>query len=69
MAYLVSPNIEAPDGGLCVAGTRVPLDSVVIRFQPGASPEKIVQSFPAVQLSTVCGAIAHYLENEKTIGE
>jgi uncharacterized protein (DUF433 family) len=69
VAYPVSPYIEERDGGLYVAGTRVSLDSVVIRFQQGASPEKIVQSFPALKLSQVYGAIAYYLENEKTIGE
>jgi uncharacterized protein (DUF433 family) len=69
VAYPVSPYIEERDGGLYVAGTRVSLDSVVIRFQQGASPEKIVQSFPVLKLSQVYGAIAYYLENEKTIGE
>jgi uncharacterized protein (DUF433 family) len=44
VAYPVSPYIEARYGGLYVAGTRVSLDSVVIRFQQGASPEKIVRS-------------------------
>jgi hypothetical protein len=47
----------------------VSLDSVVIRFQQGASPEKIVQSFPALKRSQVYGAIAYYLENEKAVGE
>lgn len=69
MANPVSPYIEERNGGLHVAGTRVSLDSVVIRFQQGASPGKIVQSFPALKLSLVYGAIAYYLENEKTIGE
>jgi uncharacterized protein (DUF433 family) len=69
MEYPVSPYIEARDGGLYLAGTRVSLDSVVIRFQQGASPEKIVQSFPALRLSQVYGAIAYYLENETVIGE
>ena len=69
MVYPVSPYIEERDGGLYVAGTRVSLDSVVIRFQQGASSERIVQSFPTLKLSQVYGAIAYYLENEKTIGE
>ena len=69
MVYPVSPYIEERDGGLYVAGTRVSLDSVVIRFQQGASPERIVQSFPTLKLSQVYGAIAYYLENETTIGE
>ena len=45
------------------------LDSVVIRFQQDASPEKIAQSFPTLKLSQVYGAIAYYLENETAIGE
>ena len=45
------------------------LDSVVIHFQQGASPEKIVESFPALKLSQVYGAIAYYLENEKVIND
>jgi uncharacterized protein (DUF433 family) len=67
--YPICPYIEERDGGLYVAKTRVSLDSVVIRFQQGASPEKIVQSFPVLKLSQVYGAIAYYLENEAAIGE
>jgi uncharacterized protein (DUF433 family) len=67
--YPASPYIEARDGGLYIAGARVSLDSVVIRFQQGASPEKILQSFPTLKLSQVYGAIAYYLENEAAIGE
>jgi len=52
-----------------VASTGVSLDSVVIRFQEGASPDKIAQSFPSLKLSQVYGVIAYYLENEKTINE
>ncbi len=69
VAYPVSPYIEERDDGLFVAGTRVSLDSVVIRFQEGASPEQIVQSFPTLKLSQVYGAIAYYLENEEAIKE
>jgi uncharacterized protein (DUF433 family) len=65
--YPISPYVEERDGGLYVAGTRLSLDSVVIRFQQGTSPEKIVQSFPSLKLSQVYGAIAYYLENETTV--
>jgi uncharacterized protein (DUF433 family) len=67
MAYPSSPYIEERNGGLYVAGTGVSLDSVVIRFQQGASPNKIVQSFPTLRLSQVYGVIAYYLENETAI--
>jgi uncharacterized protein (DUF433 family) len=69
VAYPASPYIEERNGGLYVAETGVSLDSVVIRFQEGASPEKIVQSFPSLKLSQAYGAIAYYLENEKTIND
>jgi uncharacterized protein (DUF433 family) len=69
MAYPVSPYIEERNGGLYVAGSGVSLDSVVIRFQEGADPDKIVQSFPALRLWQVYGAIAYYLENGKAIDE
>jgi uncharacterized protein (DUF433 family) len=69
MDYPPSPYIEERNGGFYVAGTRVSLDSVVIRFQEGASPEKIVQSFPTLKLSRVFGAIAYYLENQQMVNE
>ena len=69
MVYPCSTYIEQRNGGLYIAGTRVSLDSVVIRFREGATPERIVQSFPTLKLSQTYGAIAYYLENEKTIDE
>jgi uncharacterized protein (DUF433 family) len=69
VAYPVSRYIEERNGGLYVAGTDVSLDSLVIRFLEGASPDKIAQSFPTLKLSQVYGVIAYYLENEKTIND
>lgn len=57
--------IEERSGGLYVAGTRVSLASVVVPFKNGASPETILQSFPALMsLANVYGAIAFYLSNQ-----
>jgi uncharacterized protein (DUF433 family) len=67
LEYPVSTYVEERNGGLYVAGTGVSLDSVVIRFQEGASPDKIVQSFPTLKRSQVYGAIAYYLENEEFV--
>jgi len=69
MAFPASPYIEERNGGLYVAGSRVSLDSVAVLFQEGASPERIVESFPTLKLSQVYGAIAYYLENEKLVKE
>ena len=50
------------DGGYWVAGTRVSLDSVVLAFREGLSPETIVaECFPVLTLEQVYGAIAYYL--------
>ncbi len=67
MTYPVSPYVEEREGSLYVAGTGVSIDSVLARFQAGASPEKIVCSFPSLKLSAVYGVIAYYLENEQPI--
>jgi uncharacterized protein (DUF433 family) len=67
MAYPASPYVQERDGGLYLSGTRVSLDSVVIHFQEGASPEKIADSFPTLPLWQVYGAIAYYLEHEQTV--
>jgi uncharacterized protein (DUF433 family) len=69
VAYPVSSYIEERNGGLYVAGSGVSLESVVTHFQEGASPDKIVQSFPTLKLSQVYGVIAYYLENEKIIDD
>ncbi len=50
-----------------MAGTRVSLDSVVYAFWRGESPEGIVDSFPALTLEQVYGAIAYYLGHREEI--
>jgi uncharacterized protein (DUF433 family) len=62
--------IEERLGGLYVAGTRVSLASVIFQFQQGASPETILQNFPALSsLEVVYGAIAYCLANQPTVDE
>lgn len=55
------------DGTYRLAGTRVSLDSIVYPFLRGDSPEDIAQSFPAVNLEQVYGAIAFYLGHRDEI--
>ncbi len=61
--------VELKEGAYRVGGTRVSLDSVVYGFQDGASPECIQQSFPALTLEQVYGAIAFYLANKDAIDQ
>jgi uncharacterized protein (DUF433 family) len=61
--------VELKEGVYRVGGTRVSLDSVVYDFQSGASPEYIRQSYPALTLEQVYGAIAYYLANQEIIDQ
>jgi uncharacterized protein (DUF433 family) len=69
MAYPASLYIDERNGGLYVAGSRVSLDSVVICFQEGGSPEKIVKSFSTLELWQVYGAIAYHLQHQSMVEE
>src|SRR5215813_6355707 len=60
--------VEYRDNGYWVTGTRVSLDSVVIAFQSGLSPETIAsECFPSLTLEQVYGAITYYLGHKAEI--
>jgi uncharacterized protein (DUF433 family) len=59
--------VEQRDGGYWIATSRVSLDSIVYAFLEGQTAESIAQSFPAVTLEQVYGAIAFYLANGETV--
>ena len=50
-----------------VGETRVSLDSLVYLFREGMSAESMVESYPAMTLEQVHGALAFYLANQKEI--
>jgi uncharacterized protein (DUF433 family) len=54
-------------GAWRVGQTRVPLESVVIAFQEGQSPDAIREQYPALSLEEVHGAIAYYLANREVV--
>ena len=62
---MVREFVERRGDGYYAAGTRVSMASVIHHFRLGASPETILQKFPALgALSTVYGAVAFYLDNQ-----
>jgi len=69
MQYPASPYVEERNGGLYVADSRVSLDSIVVNFRRGMSPDEIAQGFPNVPLAKVFGVLAYYLDNEQLIAE
>ena len=72
MSIALTPGnalFEDRDGTIRMAGSRVPLDTVVYEFNQGATPEQIQDSFPSVSLHTIYGAIAFYLEHQVVVDE
>ena len=55
------------DGVRRVAGTRVTLDTVVYAFRDGATPEEIVQPYPALGLADAYEAVTHYLRHRSDV--
>ncbi|MFZ5829880.1 MAG: DUF433 domain-containing protein [Planctomycetota bacterium] len=59
---------EARNGGYFVGGTRVSLDSIVLAFLEGLSPETIAaECFSTLTLEQVYGAITYYLAHRSEI--
>jgi uncharacterized protein (DUF433 family) len=64
----VQDYVERRDGGYFLAGTRIGLDSIILAFKDGESPETILRSLPmAGSLVQVYGAIIFYLENKDPV--
>ena len=63
----MSEYVEKQDDVYRIAGSRVSLDSIVIAFNRGASPESIQRSFPTLSLEAVYGAITFYLANQTEV--
>ena len=59
--------VERRDGSFYLAGSRVPLASVVREFQEGQSPEAIRSAFPTLTLEQVYGAITFYLGHKEEV--
>jgi uncharacterized protein (DUF433 family) len=67
---VLTPNpipIVETNGVLRVAGTRVTLDTVLECFLDGATPEEIVQRYPALDLVAVYEVIAYYLRHQEQL--
>ena len=61
--------VEVRNGGYYVAGTRISLDSVVLAFLRGESPETIAESFSALTMENIFGALSFYLANRDVVDE
>jgi uncharacterized protein (DUF433 family) len=59
--------VRLVEGVYRVGETRVSLDSIVYLFREGMSAESMVESYPALTLEQVHGALAYYLANQAGI--
>jgi uncharacterized protein (DUF433 family) len=61
--------VEQRNGGYFIKDARVSLDSVVCAFLRGESPEGIAESFPALSLEQIFGALAFYMANREIVDQ
>jgi uncharacterized protein (DUF433 family) len=66
---MLKEYIRIVEGAYRVGDTRVSLDSLVYLFREGMSAESMVESYPALTLEQVHGALAFYLGNQKEIDQ
>ena len=61
--------VRMVEGAYRIGDTRVSLDSLVYLFREEMSAESMVDSYPALTLEQVHGALAFYLANQKDIDQ
>lgn len=54
-------------GVLRVGDSRVSLDTVIIAFSQGATPEQIVEDYDSLELAEVYAVISYYLQNREEV--
>jgi uncharacterized protein (DUF433 family) len=63
------PMATGVDGVIRVSGTRVTLDSILLAFNDGATPEEIAQQYPTVPLADIYHLIGYCLRHAADLEE
>ena len=63
------PMVTGADGVIRVSGTRVTLDSILLAFNDGATPEEIAQQYPSVPLAAIYHLIGYHLRHAAEMEE
>jgi uncharacterized protein (DUF433 family) len=58
-----APLVSDEDGVVRVGSSRVTLDTVVVAFREGMTPEGIVEQYPALRLAEVYSVIGYILSH------
>jgi uncharacterized protein (DUF433 family) len=61
------PFAADADGVVRVGGTRVTLDTLIMAFRQGASPESIADQYPTLRLADVYTALGYYLRHQEEV--
>ena len=59
--------VERKGDGYRIRGSRVSLESIILPFREGLSPETLVDEFPTLSLEQIYGAITFYLGHRAEI--
>jgi uncharacterized protein (DUF433 family) len=63
------PMATGTDGVIRVSGTRVTLDSILLAFNEGATPEEIALPYPSVPLADIYHLIGYCLRHPAEMEE
>ena len=61
--------VQKRNGGFRIGASRVSLESVILPFLEGASPESLVDEFPTLSLEQIYGAITYYFAHRAAVDE
>jgi uncharacterized protein (DUF433 family) len=61
------PIVVNDEGVALVAGTRVPIDTIIVAFHQGATPEEIALNFSTVTVADAYAVIAYYLRHQSAV--
>jgi len=64
---LTVPLETTADGTVKVRGTRIPLDTIVIAFQLGSTPQDIARQYSPLDLADIYAVLAYYLQNQDEV--
>ena len=61
------PIVQTADGAFRIGKTRVTLDTLIVVFNQGLTPEEIVQSYPTLLVADVYAVITYYLRHQDEV--
>lgn len=57
----------AEHGVLRLAGSRIPIDILILAFEEGATPEEIAQQYPSLALADIYQFLGYYLKHRDEV--